>query len=115
MLPPDEYTMWLERARTGKNVKELDEFYALLIKRVKRIDPITVAEMTDAEYKGGDGVPRIVIPFLHSWFVLELLPDRCRGRARNSRHPPNESPRIAAPDSGGRESRNRCKSYGGVD
>ncbi len=76
VLPPDEYTMWLERARTGKNVKELDEFYALLIKRVKRIDPITVAEMTDAEYKGGDGVPRIVIPFLHSWFVLELLPYR---------------------------------------
>jgi len=78
LLPPDEYTMWLERARTGKNVEELEKSYTLLIQRVKRIDPITIAEMTDGEYKGGDGVPRVVIPFLHSWFVLELLPYKIR-------------------------------------
>jgi Domain of unknown function (DUF3786) len=76
VLPPDEYTMWLERARTGKNVEELDKFYSVLIQRVKRIDPITIAETTDGEYRGGDGIPRVVIPFLHSWFVLELLPYR---------------------------------------
>ena len=76
MLPPDEYTMWLERTRTGKNVEELDKFYSVLIQRVKRIDPITIAETTDGEYRGGDGIPRVVIPFLHSWFVLELLPYR---------------------------------------
>jgi hypothetical protein len=70
--------MWLERARTGKNVEELEKFHARLIQHVKRIDPITIAEMTDGEYKGGDGVPRVVIPFLHSWFVLELLPYRIR-------------------------------------
>jgi hypothetical protein len=78
MQPPDEYDMWLERARTGENVEELDKFYSVLIQRVKRIDPITIAEMTDGEYSGGDGIPRVVIPFLHSWFVLELLPYRIR-------------------------------------
>ncbi|MGB6064217.1 MAG: DUF3786 domain-containing protein [Desulfomonilaceae bacterium] len=78
--PPDEYTMWLERARTGKNVDQLEKSYELLVKRVKSIDPLTIAEMTDGEYKGGDGIPRVVIPFLHSWFVLELLPYRIRAQ-----------------------------------
>ena len=38
--PPDEYTMWLERARTGKNVEELQKAYDDLLQKVKRIDPI---------------------------------------------------------------------------
>lgn len=77
MLPPDEYLMWLERERTGKNVDELQESYNTLIQKVKRIDPITIAETTDTQYKG-NGIPRLVIPFLHSWFVLNLLPYRMR-------------------------------------
>jgi len=77
MAPPDEYTMWLERARSGKNVDELEKSYEILLQRVKRIDPLTIAEMTDGQYQG-DGVPRVVVPFLHSWFVLDLLPYRLR-------------------------------------
>jgi hypothetical protein len=76
-LPPDEYTMWLERSRTGKNVEELEKHHKALLERVKRIDPLTIAEMTDAVFKG-DGIPRVVVPFLHSWYVLELLPYRIR-------------------------------------
>lgn len=72
-LPPDEYTMWLERANTGRNVEELEKFHKTLLERVKRIDPLTIVEMADAVFKGA-GIPRVVIPFLHSWFVLELLP-----------------------------------------
>ncbi len=74
MIRPDEYTMWLERARTGKNVQELEKSYALLLEQVKKIDPITIAETTDGEYQGDGGVPRVLIPFLHSWFILYLLP-----------------------------------------
>jgi len=80
-LPPDEYTMWLERARTGKNVEELEKHHKALLERVKRIDPLTIVEMTDAVYKG-DGIPRVVVPFLHSWFVLELLPYSIRAGHR---------------------------------
>jgi hypothetical protein len=69
--------MWLERARTGKNVGELERAYEDLITSVKRIDPITIAEQTDSRYRA-DGVPRIEVPFLHSWFVLDLLPYRVR-------------------------------------
>lgn len=72
-LPPDEYTMWLERTLTGKNVGELQKYHDDLLNRVKKIDPLTIAEMTDALFKG-DGIPRIMVPFLHSWFVLGLLP-----------------------------------------
>ncbi|MEJ2716604.1 MAG: DUF3786 domain-containing protein [Deltaproteobacteria bacterium] len=77
MLPPDEYTMWLERAITGKNVEELDKAYQDLVQKVKRIDPLTIAEQTDSSYRS-DGVPRIEVPFLHSWFELDLLPYRVR-------------------------------------
>jgi len=77
-VPPDEYSMWLERAETGKNAEELRKAFNDLLVRVKRIDPLTIAEMADAEYRG-TGVPRIIIPFLHSWFVLELLPYRIHG------------------------------------
>lgn len=77
-VPPDEYTMWLERAETGKNAGELRKAFDELLSRIKRIDPLTIAEMTDAEYRG-NGIPRVVIPFLHSWFVLELLPYRIHG------------------------------------
>jgi len=76
-IPPDEYTMWLERARTGKNADELEKHHNVLMERVKKIDPLTIVEMTDAVFRG-DGVPRVVVPFLHSWFVLELLPYRIR-------------------------------------
>lgn len=77
MLPPDEYSMWLEREKTGNNVEELQKSYDGLIEKVKRIDPITIAETTDGEYQG-DGIPRVLVPFLHSWFVLDLLPYRVR-------------------------------------
>lgn len=77
-MPVDEYSMWLERDRTGMNVSELQHSYDLLIQKVKHVDPLTIAETTDGRYKGGDGVPRVVIPFLQSWFVLDLLPYRIR-------------------------------------
>lgn len=76
-MPVDEYTMWLEREQSGKNVDELQKSYDSLIKSVKRIDPLTIAETTEGQYRG-DGVPCVVIPFLHSWFVLDLLPYRIR-------------------------------------
>jgi hypothetical protein len=76
-MPVDEYTMWLERERTGKNVAELQKSYESLIARVKRIDPLTIAETTDSQYRG-NGAPCVVIPFLHSWFILDLLPYRIR-------------------------------------
>lgn len=77
MAGPDEYTMWLERTITGRNVGELENAYEELMKKVKRLDPLTLAEQTDSVYRG-DGIPRIEIPFLHSWFVLDLLPYRIR-------------------------------------
>lgn len=79
MAGPDEYTMWLERARTGKNAEELEKAHDSLISSVKKIDPLTVAETTESQYRG-DGVPRVVIPFLHSWFVLYLLPYRIQAQ-----------------------------------
>ncbi|MEW6111715.1 MAG: DUF3786 domain-containing protein [Thermodesulfobacteriota bacterium] len=81
-IRPDEYTMWLERARTGKNVERLEEAYDDLILKVKRIDPLTIQETTDSKYRG-DGVPRVVIPFLYSWFVLRLLPYGIRAEHPN--------------------------------
>lgn len=80
MSPLDEYSVWLERAQTGVNDEGLKSRYSELITRIKRVDPITIAETADAEYKGGDGVPRVTIPFLHSWFVLDLLPYRVRAQ-----------------------------------
>jgi hypothetical protein len=77
MSPIDEYSMWLEREKTGKNVNQLKESYESLLEKIKKIDPLTVAETTDAHYRG-DGVPRIIIPFLNSWFVLDLVPYRIR-------------------------------------
>ncbi len=72
-----EYAMWQERARTGKNADELQRAYNELLRSVKRIDPLTLAEATDGKYRA-DGVPRVEIAFLHSWFVLDLLPYRVR-------------------------------------
>lgn len=76
-LVPDEYTMWLEREKTGLNAQELQRSYDLLIQRVKRIDPLTVAEVTDGSYQG-TGTPRVTVPFLHSWFSLDFIPYRIR-------------------------------------
>jgi hypothetical protein len=81
-MTPSEYTMWQERAKTGKNADQLQAAYEDLIARVKRIDPITLAEATDGQYRG-DGVPRVEIAFLHSWFVLDLLPYRVRAAHRD--------------------------------
>lgn len=78
----DEYTMWHEREKIGKNVEELAKSYDLLIQKVKRIDPLTIVETADGGYRA-DGVPRIVIPFLHSWFVLDLLPYQLRAEHAN--------------------------------
>ncbi len=79
----DEYTVWLERATTGVNDEGIKQQYLDLMTRIKRVDPITLAEMTDSQYRGGDGVPRVIIPFLHSWFVLDLLPYRLRAGHEN--------------------------------
>lgn len=78
MSPLDEYSVWLERSRTGINDEGLKKQYADMLNRIKRVDPITIAETTDSEYRGGDGIPRIIIPFLQSWFVLDLVPYRVR-------------------------------------
>jgi len=77
MAPPDEYTMWQERERTRNNSEELEKSYSLLMNRVKGVDPLTIAETVDGLYSG-KGVPKVIIPFLHSWFVLDLLPYRLR-------------------------------------
>ncbi|MEW6352598.1 MAG: DUF3786 domain-containing protein [Thermodesulfobacteriota bacterium] len=77
-LAPDEYTMWLERVLTGKNQGELVQAYDMLLTKVKRIDPLTLAEETGGRYLA-EGVPRILVPFLHSWFVLTLVPYRVKG------------------------------------
>jgi hypothetical protein len=76
--PPDEYAMWLERAISGANVGELQRSHDQLLQAIKRIDPITLAETSESVYKS-DGTPRILVPFLHSWFVLEFLPYRIKG------------------------------------
>ncbi len=83
MQSVDEYSVWLERATTGVNDEGLKQQYADLLTSIKRVDPITIAEMSDCEYRGGDGVPRLVVPFLHSWFVLDLLPYRVRAEHAN--------------------------------
>ncbi len=77
-VAPDEYSMWLERVRTGKNRDELDKAYDMLLTKVKRIDPFTLAEETGGRYLP-EGMPRILVPFLHSWFVLTLVPYRVKG------------------------------------
>ena len=76
-LAPDEYTMWLEREKSGINAEELQRSYDLLMQRVKRIDPLTIADVTEGRYQGS-GTPRIIVPFLHSWFALDLIPYRIR-------------------------------------
>jgi hypothetical protein len=73
----EEYAMWNERATTGRNVDQLEKAYEDLMKRVKRVDPLTLAEVADGTYKS-DGVPRVQIQFLHSWLVLDLVPYRIR-------------------------------------
>ncbi len=78
MTGPDEYSVWIIREKMGKNADAVEEFYDELIHKVQRIDPITIAETADAHYRGGDGIPRLVIPFLTSWFTLDLLPYRLR-------------------------------------
>ena len=77
MIRPDEYSMWLERAETGKNVGELEKAYDSLIKKVKKVDPLTIAEVTGGHYRP-DGIPNVIIPFLYSWFVVYFLPYRVR-------------------------------------
>jgi hypothetical protein len=73
----DEYSMWLERFRTGQNDDQLQRSYEELIRTVKRFEPMTLAETTDGRFRG-DGIPRVELSFLYSWFVLELLPYRLR-------------------------------------
>ncbi len=72
-IPPDEYAMWIERARTGNNGEELEKAYQMLLAKVKRIDPVTIAEQTGGRYIA-EGIPGILVPFLQSWFVLKLVP-----------------------------------------
>ena len=60
----------LRREKMGKNADAVEEFDNELIHKVQRIDPITIAETADAHYRGGDGIPRLIIPFLTSWFTL---------------------------------------------
>ncbi len=74
----DEYTVWTEREKMGKNAEVLESFYQELIARIQRVDPITLAETAEVQYRGGDGIPRLVIPFLTSWFTLDLIPYRLR-------------------------------------
>jgi hypothetical protein len=71
--------MWSERASTRKNSSELEEAYALLLEKVKGVDPLTAAEATGGRYVAKGGVPRVDVQFLHSWFSLDLLPYRVRG------------------------------------
>ncbi|MGC8604627.1 MAG: DUF3786 domain-containing protein [Desulfomonilaceae bacterium] len=78
MTGPDEYSVWTAREKMGKNCGEVEEFYKELIQKVQRIDPMTIAETADAHYKGEEGIPRLVIPFLTTWFTLDLLPYRLR-------------------------------------
>ncbi|MCL5124049.1 MAG: DUF3786 domain-containing protein [Deltaproteobacteria bacterium] len=78
MIAPDEYSVWITREKMGQNAGAVEEFYENLLRKIQRIDPITIAETADVHYKGGDGIPRIVIPFLASWFTLDLLPYRLR-------------------------------------
>ncbi len=77
MPSPDEYTMWLERAETGENIDELIKKYNELIARIKRVDPVTMADQCDGAYDS-EGVPKVIVQFLSSWFSLDLLPYRVR-------------------------------------
>ncbi len=77
----DEYTMWLERSRTGRNVDQLERSYEALRAQVARLDPETLAVNADLGYRADDP-GRIQIPFLHSWFVLHV--DTCRLDAQHA-------------------------------
>lgn len=77
MPSPDEYTMWLERAETGENIDELIKKYNELMARIKRVDPMTIADQCDGVYDS-EGVPKVMVQFLNSWFSLDLLPYRVR-------------------------------------
>jgi Domain of unknown function (DUF3786) len=74
----DEFSVWTEREKMEKNHEVLTEFYQDLINKVQRIDPIVIAETADVSYRGGDGIPRLIIPFLTTWFTLDLIPYRLR-------------------------------------
>jgi hypothetical protein len=82
MPGPDEYSMWLERAQTGKNAGELEKAYNLFMDKLKRIDPLTIAEVTGGRYLA-EGVPRVLLTCLHSWFVVSFLPYRIRAEHAN--------------------------------
>ena len=49
----DEYTVWTEREKMGKNAEALEGFYQELIARIQRVDPITLAETAEVQYRGG--------------------------------------------------------------
>lgn len=74
----DEYSMWLERAEENKNVDQLETAYEEYLRRIERLDPVTVAETTDTGYRAEDSIPRIIIPFLYSWFVMDMESFRLR-------------------------------------
>ncbi len=69
--------MWLERARRGENADQLERAYEELIGKIKRVDPVTLARLCGGSYKS-DGMPRVEIAFLSSWFVLDLVPYHVR-------------------------------------
>jgi hypothetical protein len=70
--------MWREREKLNKNVDQLRIAYDELIKKIKRVDPVTLAETTDGHYRS-EGIPQITLQFLHSWFVLDFLPYKITG------------------------------------
>lgn len=76
-MPIDEYSIWLERFQSGRNVAELERSYEELMQAVKRFQPLILAETTGGRFQG-QGVPRVEVPFLYSWFALDLLPYRLR-------------------------------------
>ncbi len=109
-----EHAMWQERALTGKNADELQRGYEELLRSVKRIDPLTLAEATDGKYRA-DGVPRVEIAFLHSWFVLDLLPYRVRAGHPEVDTLPMKVSDVTAPACRGRKPGKRSSCDGSVD